>query len=149
LGPHPTVQAAAAVADLLREDGFPVAAAADDENESEGEVEDKEGSDVDTDASSDSGDEADEADDLKEHERASVNVTALGEHALACTIHELDEMGPRMGDLAEFLKRKSGPLSATEQKCPFARAWSSGSHACQDRPCLVFWLKSSPDAKAR
>ncbi|KAJ7704282.1 hypothetical protein B0H14DRAFT_3646774, partial [Mycena olivaceomarginata] len=117
LGPRPTVQAAAAVADLLREDGFPVAAAADDENESEGEVEEEEGSDVDTDASSDSGEEADEADDLKENERASVNVAALGEQALARTIHELDEMGPRMGDLAEFLKRKSGPLSATEQKC--------------------------------
>ncbi|KAJ7883427.1 hypothetical protein B0H14DRAFT_2339555, partial [Mycena olivaceomarginata] len=114
LGLRPTVQAAAAVADLLREDDFPVAAAADDENESEGEVEEEEGSDVDTDASSDSGDEAD---DLKEHERASVNVAALGEQALARTIHELDEMGPRMGDLAEFLKRKSGPLSATEQKC--------------------------------
>ncbi|KAJ7319014.1 hypothetical protein DFH08DRAFT_970907 [Mycena albidolilacea] len=57
LGPRPTVQAAAAVADLLREDDFPVAAAADDENESEGEVEEEEGSDVDTDASSDSGDE--------------------------------------------------------------------------------------------
>jgi hypothetical protein len=117
LGPRPTVQAAAAVADLLREDDFPVAVATDDENESEGLVEEEEGSDVDTDASSDLGDEADEADDLKEHERASVNVAALGEQALARTIHELDEMGPRIGDLAEFLKRKSGPLSATEQKC--------------------------------
>ncbi|KAJ6537086.1 hypothetical protein B0H19DRAFT_1213716 [Mycena capillaripes] len=71
--------------------------------------------DIDTDASSDSGDDDDEDDSVQD--RASVNLAALGEQALARTIYELDEIGPRAGDLAEFLKHRSGPVSAAEREC--------------------------------
>ncbi|KAJ7840928.1 hypothetical protein B0H14DRAFT_3869338 [Mycena olivaceomarginata] len=117
--PRPTVQAAAAVADLLREDASCVAVDSSQETDStpEVEIEEDDDSDVDTDASSDSGDESDAKEDGLQG-RASINVAALGEQALARTIYELDEIGPKMGDLAEFLKRKkSGPISATEQAC--------------------------------
>ncbi|KAJ7831183.1 hypothetical protein B0H13DRAFT_2432002 [Mycena leptocephala] len=113
---RPTVRAAAAVADLLREDESCTAVNADaghnKDDVLDGEIEDE---DVDTDASSDSGDDDDEEDSARE--RASGNLAALGEQALARTIYELDEIGPRAGDLAEFLKRKSGPVSAAEQEC--------------------------------
>jgi hypothetical protein len=121
LGPPPTVQAAAAVADLLRKEYPPVTAAADDGDDLEGEVEEEEDGNIDTHVSSDSGDEGEDKgkdeDDLKEQEHVSVNVGALGGQALACTVHKLAEIGARMEDLAVFLKRKSGLLSAMEQEC--------------------------------
>jgi hypothetical protein len=113
---RPTVRAAAAVADLFREDESCTAVNADaghnKDDVLDGEIEDE---DVDTDASSDSGDDDDEEDSARE--RASGNLAALGEQALARTIYELDEIGPRAGDFAEFLKRKSGPVSAAEREC--------------------------------
>ncbi|KAJ7094304.1 hypothetical protein C8R44DRAFT_749496 [Mycena epipterygia] len=108
----PTVRAAAAVADLLRGDESCVAIPSDgdtDAVESEAEKGDESDSDVDTDASSDSEEEDGPA------ERAASNLAALGEQVLARTIYELQDFGPKAGDLAEFMKRKSGPLSDAER----------------------------------
>ncbi|KAJ6560825.1 hypothetical protein DFH09DRAFT_1482418 [Mycena vulgaris] len=114
-GEHPTVRAAAAVADLLHEaeSCTAVDAGQDKDGVPEGEIE--EDTDIDTDASSYS--EVDDDEDGSIRERASGSLAALGEQALARTIYELDETGPRAGDLAEFLKRKSGPVSAAEREC--------------------------------
>ncbi|KAJ7112524.1 hypothetical protein C8R44DRAFT_741610 [Mycena epipterygia] len=49
-------------------------------------------------------------------QRASDNLAALGEQALARTVYELQDMAPRLGDLAEYMKRKAGPLSTNERK---------------------------------
>jgi hypothetical protein len=112
---RPTVRAAAAVADLLREDETCTVAPVEAEEEIPAEGEDDD-SDVDTDASSDSGDEGDiQALQVEDpSQRASTNLAALGEQALARTIYELQDVAPRLGDLAEFMKRKTGPLSTDD-----------------------------------
>jgi hypothetical protein len=106
---RPTVRAASAVADILREENTAVGAG-EEEAAPEEDVDDS-GSDIDTDMSSDSGDE--DIEDLSS-QRAPTNLAALGEQALARTIYELQDVAPRRGDLAEFMKRKSGPLSTNE-----------------------------------
>ncbi|KAJ7862804.1 hypothetical protein B0H14DRAFT_3610831 [Mycena olivaceomarginata] len=110
---RPTVRAAATIADILcDEDAVGVPVEEKDGPQDEGDLED-DVSDVDTDTSSDSGDE--HVEDLSS-QRATTNLAALGEQALSRTIYELQDVAPRLGDLAEFLKRKSGPLSATEHQ---------------------------------
>ncbi|KAJ6610917.1 hypothetical protein B0H10DRAFT_2224618 [Mycena sp. CBHHK59/15] len=79
----------------------------DDEETTKGDESDR---NIDSDASSDSGDDKDEVID-----RASGNLAALGEQALARTVFELQDIGPKLGDLAEYMKRKAGLLSATER----------------------------------
>ncbi|KAJ6501312.1 hypothetical protein DFH09DRAFT_1102586 [Mycena vulgaris] len=46
-------------------------------------------------------------------EYASNNQQALGEQALARTLFELDDMGSKFEDLAEFLKNTQGPLPSS------------------------------------
>jgi hypothetical protein len=104
---RPTVPAAAAISDLLQEQ---VPEQADDEETTHSpkdtdETDDE--TDIDTDVSSDDNDD----DPL---ERVPGNLAALGEQALARTVHELQDIGPRLGDLADFMKQKTGPLSAAE-----------------------------------
>ncbi|KAJ7735193.1 hypothetical protein B0H16DRAFT_1731455 [Mycena metata] len=107
---RPTVRAAAAVADLLREDtAAPVELEPDDDDAPESDFEE----DIDTDASSDSGDEDDES---AHSQRASTNLAALGEQALARTVYELKEIAPGLGDLAEFMKKKVGRVESTTQR---------------------------------
>ncbi|KAJ7027421.1 hypothetical protein C8F04DRAFT_1189549 [Mycena alexandri] len=107
---RPTVRAAAAVADLLQEHE----PTSDDEEDGTPDLENDSDSDIDTDASSDSDDDSGGEEDPR-GAAAAGNLAALGEQALARTVYELQEMGPRLGDLAEYMKRKSGPLSTTEQ----------------------------------
>jgi hypothetical protein len=104
---RPTVPAAAAISDLLQEQ---VPEQADDEETTHSpkdtdETDDE--TDIDTDVSSDD-------DDDDPLERVPGNLAALGEQALARTVHELQDIGPRLGDLADFMKQKTGPLSAAE-----------------------------------
>ncbi|KAJ7922111.1 hypothetical protein B0H13DRAFT_2412246 [Mycena leptocephala] len=112
---RPTIRAAAAVADLLREDEAGVesptkssqdAVAADVDAK-----DDDSDSDVDTDASSDSDNDSE---DVLSTQRATNNLAALGEQGLARTIYELQDVAPKLGDLAEYMQRKSGPLSISE-----------------------------------
>ncbi|KAJ7495243.1 hypothetical protein FB451DRAFT_1163981 [Mycena latifolia] len=110
---HPTVRAAAAIPDLLR-GGDSGVADPNTEVAEQGHSEDGDHSepqsDVDTEASSDS----DREDEERPRANASGNLAALGEQALTRTIYELQDMGLRLGDLAEFMKRKSGPLSPSK-----------------------------------
>ncbi|KAJ7852641.1 hypothetical protein B0H14DRAFT_2580813 [Mycena olivaceomarginata] len=106
---HPTVRATSAVADILHEENTAIGAG-EEEAVPEEDVDDS-GSNIDTDMSSDSGDE--DIEDLSSL-CASTNLAALGEQALAWTIYELQDVVPRLGDLAEFMKRKSGPLATNE-----------------------------------
>ncbi|KAJ7884021.1 hypothetical protein B0H13DRAFT_2343878 [Mycena leptocephala] len=111
---RPAVRAAAAIADLLREDEACVAGPTKSSEDAmamnvDAKVNDSD-SDVDTDAPSDSDDESEDVNDLST-QRAANNLAALREQALAWTIYELQEVAPRLGDLAEYMQRKSGPLS--------------------------------------
>ncbi|KAJ7626694.1 hypothetical protein B0H17DRAFT_963315, partial [Mycena rosella] len=95
-GERPTVRAAAAIADLLREDDSCDAVPL----EAEGDTDEEEHKKQRRTATS--------------SRREFTNLAALGEQALARTVYELGDVAPRLGDLAEFLQRKSGPLSSSE-----------------------------------
>ncbi|KAJ7936975.1 hypothetical protein B0H13DRAFT_2431003 [Mycena leptocephala] len=80
----PTIRAAAAVADLLRKDEACVESPTKSSQ------------------------------DAVAADRATNNLAALGEQGLARTIYELQDVAPKLGDLAEYMQRKSGPLSISE-----------------------------------
>ncbi|KAJ7748264.1 hypothetical protein DFH07DRAFT_1036583 [Mycena maculata] len=110
---RPTVRAAAVIADLLCGDESVAVPLEEEEAPEDLDSEDAVSvGDVDTDASSDSSDEA--AEDPSQ--RASNNLAILGEQALARTIYELQEVAPRLRDLAEFMKRKAELLLITEHE---------------------------------
>ncbi|KAJ7880819.1 hypothetical protein B0H13DRAFT_2541220, partial [Mycena leptocephala] len=112
---RPTIRAAAAVADLLREDEAcvesPTKSSQDAVATDVDAKDDDSDSDVDTDASSESDDDSE---DVLSTQRATNNLAALGEQGLARTIYELQDVAPKLGDLAEYMQRKSGPLSISE-----------------------------------
>ncbi|KAF8149274.1 hypothetical protein K438DRAFT_1988905 [Mycena galopus ATCC 62051] len=65
-----------------------------------------------TDASSDE----DEPEYVFETPTASNNQRALGEQALARASFELEEVGPKFGDIAQFLRNTKGPLSESARE---------------------------------
>ncbi|KAF8175421.1 hypothetical protein K438DRAFT_1771045 [Mycena galopus ATCC 62051] len=104
----PTVRAAAAIKDLLaNSDLYHVEPDSTEEDASH--VSDNES--VATDASSDE----DEPEHVFETPTASNTQRALNDQALARASFELEEVGPKFGDIAEFLRNTKGP-------CPRARA---------------------------
>ncbi|KAJ7610601.1 hypothetical protein DFH06DRAFT_1016591 [Mycena polygramma] len=112
---RPTIRAAAAVADLLREDtAGPLDPDSDDEDGLQSDLEDGRNFDVDTDASSDSGDDND--DEAAPSQRASTNLAALGEQAVSRTIWDLRENAPRYGDHAVALKKTVVAVSTTQRE---------------------------------
>ncbi|KAJ7015879.1 hypothetical protein C8F04DRAFT_1363278 [Mycena alexandri] len=110
---------AAAVTDLLRNDDSCHDTVSPEEEEVNEDDSDNES--VDTDASSDSDESDDESDDAPEtapqvSHRPPQNQLALGEQALARTLFELEDMGQKLGDLAEYLKHHPGPLSDSSRE---------------------------------
>ncbi|KAJ7023953.1 hypothetical protein C8F04DRAFT_1047632 [Mycena alexandri] len=119
---RPTLRAAAAVTDILASDESchdpfnPEEEDGNDESDNES---------VATDASSNSSDSDDEPEDEPEPQSSQTvpkNQQALGEQALARTLFELDDMGQKFGDLAEFLKHHPGSLSDSSRDLLTKRA---------------------------
>ncbi|KAJ7462595.1 hypothetical protein FB451DRAFT_1180894 [Mycena latifolia] len=109
----PTVRAATAIEDLLRnDDSCHDGPSPDDDADPDGSDDES----VASNTSSDSEDEVDESGSMPhsaEKPSPSNNRKALGEQALARTMFELEEMGSKFNDLAEFLKNAQGPLTGS------------------------------------
>ncbi|KAJ6582512.1 hypothetical protein DFH09DRAFT_1360400 [Mycena vulgaris] len=152
----PTARAAAVVADILNGDD----SCHDDPREDDVEEDDGDDSDnesVATDESSDSGEDDDDEIDTQAPETsrvpevpsASNHQQALGEQALARTLFELDDMGSKFGDLAEFLKNTQGPLPSSARNMLTTRCEPLAAFMAQvDRLCSEDHPPSIPSVAA-
>ncbi|KAJ7856493.1 hypothetical protein B0H14DRAFT_3136050 [Mycena olivaceomarginata] len=104
---------AALIRDILQEDSaFHKDSSAEADEEDLEDEDDNES--VATDASSDSDSEDDSDDDLEPEFRATQNIAALGEQAVARTVFELEDMASRLADLGAYLDHRVTGLSPEE-----------------------------------